>query len=172
MIDLLVVAAKTTDQWYFSRQKVDKSPLTYGLYQTSNGRTVAEQTWRGGSGQNENTCDVGKGWLPGGWYDQWGHWNNYGGKIQGRVFYLSDKQCWNGYWRRELFIHTEETAQQTQQCTSWNPDDPYCWEGAHDHKSEGCIKISPDAMSSMHSLYGQWNAKHNSFVKSRALYVG
>ena len=91
-------------------------------------------------------CWVGHGWLPTGYYDLRGHWNNYNGTIRGRVFYLQDKTCWNGTWRTQLFIHSEETADQGQYCPTAG-DDPYCWDGPSDYYSNGCIKLS-------HSGYG------------------
>ena len=63
------------------------------------------------------------------------------GTIKGRVFYLSNKPCWNGTWRSELFIHSEETAAQGQYCPTAY-DDPFCWEGDYDyHSSFGTTAI-------------------------------
>jgi len=116
--------------WFeFTRQSNISSPLTMawqygpGYYGT--------QTWRAGSGVSTDACWVGHGWLPTGYYDLRGHWDNYNGTIRGRVFYLQDKTCWNGTWRTQLFIHSEETAAQGQYCPTAG-DDPYCWDGPSD----------------------------------------
>ena len=95
--------------WFeFTRQSNIASTLTMaweygpGFYGT--------QSWRAGSGVSTDACWIGHGWLPTGYYDLWGHWDNYGGKIAGRVFYVQNKPCWNGTWRTELFVHSEETG--------------------------------------------------------------
>jgi hypothetical protein len=114
--------------------------------------------WRAGSGQVQDACQVGRGWLPTGWYDSRGHWNNYDATIKGRVFWISDKQCQYGTWRTELFIHTEETSTTGQYCPTAG-DDPYCWEGDFDYESNGCIKIKQPNYD-MYNFHNWW---HNKF---------
>lgn len=125
--------------------------------------TECSDNWRAGSGQPGHTdgCEVNKGWLPTGDYDLWGHWDGYDGVIKGRVFYVQDKVCWNGSaTRRELFIHTEETASNGQYCPT-SGDDPYCWEDVNDYASEGCIKVA-HPNNGFNNVIG---ANHNWFHK-------
>ena len=116
------------------------------------------------------------GWLPTGYYDLWGHWDNYNGAIAGRVFYLQNKPCWNGTWRTELFVHSEETAGQGQYCPTAG-DDPYCWEGAYDYYSNGCIKVSRAGYpSDLRLVHDGWHSKssdyrHGYFTINNWLYV-
>jgi len=109
--------------------------------------------WRAGSGLRMD--DGTNGWLPAGFYSVRGHWDNYNGtRIWGRVWYLSDKVGISGAVRKGLFIHTEETMYNGQ----YNPtagDDPKCWEGVDDYRSEGCIKLAyPEDIDRAHWL---WN---------------
>jgi hypothetical protein len=114
--------------------------------------------------------------VPTGYYDLWGHWNNYDGKIAGRVFYLQNKPCWNGTWRTELFVHSEETAGQGQYCPTAG-DDPYCWEGPSDYYSNGCIKVSRAGYpSDLRLVHDGWHGKsgdsrHGYFTINNWLYV-
>lgn len=110
--------------------------------------------WRSGSGtgsQITNDCAIGKGWLPVGWYDQWGHWENYNGTaIWGNVFWLSNKSCWNGsVTRTELFIHSEMKQDGTQHATY----EPQRWDGTSDYASNGCVKLSPSDILNWHHYY-------------------
>jgi hypothetical protein len=102
-----------------------------------------DMSWRAGSGTSPYACRRAEGWLPAGWYSQWGHWNHYDAeKVKGRVWWVQDKYCSDGATKRvELFIHSEETAQNGQQCTSIY-DDRFCWERAADYYSLGCIKLA------------------------------
>jgi hypothetical protein len=129
--------------------------------------------WRAGSGQVKDACQVGRGWLPTGYYDLWGHWNHYDSTIKGRVFYLSNKRCQYDVLRTELFIHTEETASTGQACTS-APDDPYCWEGDFDYESNGCIKVKQPNMD-MYEFHNWWHNKfgdrHDSFTINNNVWV-
>jgi hypothetical protein len=131
-------------------------------------------SWRAGSGTSTDSCWISHGWLPNGWYDLWGHWNNYDGSaIKGRVFYLQNKQCWNGTWRTELFVHSEETAGNGQYCPS-PYDDPFCWEGDSDYYSNGCIKVSH--WNDIGGVHQAWHDKsgdyrHGSFGISNWIYV-
>ena len=102
---------------------------------------VLESKRRPGTTQNE--CRRGEGWLPSGWYSQWGHWNDYNGSaVKGRVWWLQDKYCSDGVTKRtELFIHSEETASNGCRTGTSAYDDPFCWERL-DYYSLGCIKIA------------------------------
>ena len=161
--------------WFeFTRQSNLWSPLTIAT--DYGGGFVTTQTWRAGSGTSTDACWVAHGWLPTGWYDLWGHWNNYDGTIKGRVFYLSNKPCWNGTWRSELFIHSEETAAQGQYCPTAY-DDPYCWEGDYDYHSNGCVKVSRAGNpSDLRLVHDGWHSRsgdyrHGSFGVGNFLYV-
>jgi hypothetical protein len=161
--------------WFeFTRQSNLWSPLTIAT--DYGGGFVTTQTWRAGSGTSTDACWVAHGWLPTGWYDLWGHWNNYDGTIKGRVFYLSNKPCWNGTWRSELFIHSEDTAAQGQYCPTAY-DDPYCWEGDYDYHSNGCVKVSRAGNpSDLRLVHDGWHSRsgdyrHGSFGVGNFLYV-
>jgi hypothetical protein len=135
-------------------------------------------SWRAGSGTNTDTCDVGDGWLPNGWYDLWGMYDHKDGTaIDGRAWYLQDKQCHDGTWRTELFIHTEETVDNGQSCPT-SGDDPHCWEGTFDYKSNGCIKIAyPNSgfPNDIGDAHGDWHrnvsGSHGTFTSTDRLYV-
>ena len=136
----LVVAPANalTPGWFqFDRYSNTNSNL-FWMLQTSSG--TKWWYYRAGSGTSTDECWVSHGWLPGGWYDMWGMWDTYnGGQIFGRVFRLSDHTCKNGSTRRTaLFIHTEETPSQGQNCGY----EPQCWDGDGDYYSLGCIKVS------------------------------
>ena len=162
--------------WFeFTRQSNTWSPLTMA-WELGAGR-YETQTWRSGSGISTDACWIGHGWLPTGWYDLWGHWDYYDGSaIRGRVFYLQNKPCWNGTWRTELFVHSEETAGQGQYCPT-PYDDPFCWEGDFDYYSSGCIKVSrAGSPSDLRLVHDGWHAKsgdgrHGSFSIDNWLYV-
>ncbi len=93
-----------------------------------------------------------------------------GAEIKGRVWALQDKACSGGIVRTELFIHTEETNTNTQECTSAT-DDPWCWDstaapggstGSNDYYSQGCIKVrrnSPEGSwpNNMGNLDSDWH---------------
>jgi len=76
--------------WFeFARQSNIASTLTM-VWQYGTGY-YGTQSWRAGSGVSTDACWIGHGWLPTGYYDLWGHWDNYNGAIAGRVFYLQNK---------------------------------------------------------------------------------
>jgi hypothetical protein len=159
----------------FARQTNSASTLTI-VWQPIPGH-FATASWRAGSGTSTDACWIGHGWLPAGRYDLNGHWDYYNGSaIKGRVFYLQNKQCWNGTWRTELFIHSEETADQGQYCPTVY-DDPFCWEGDSDYYSAGCIKLSRAGFpSDLRLAHDAWHAKsgdnrHGSFWINDWLYV-
>ncbi len=159
---------------YFEFAKGTNSNSTlYWRYMDDYGRCIYAVSWRAGSGVTTDPCQRYYGWLPNGWYDlkATGHVHDYGGtSIWGRVWSLQDKACKDGTLRTELFIHTEETVDNGQVCTS-DPDDRQCWDktkapgdsqaGTNDFLSQGCIKVRrrspegswPDAMSQVDSYW-------------------
>jgi hypothetical protein len=142
----------------------------------------SSRSWRAGSGTSRYECRPAEGWLPAGWYSQWGHWNQYGGSaVRGRVWWLQDKYCRDGVTRRtELFIHSEETASNGQSCSPAY-DDPFCWERAADYYSLGCIKLArpspaadfPNDLGNAHSVYHNYggSSAHGAFTDAYELYV-
>ncbi|HEY3105252.1 MAG TPA: hypothetical protein VGJ49_00505 [Gaiellaceae bacterium] len=167
--------------WTFERISNTNSTLTWKwTYPPS--PTQYTRSWRAGSGTTQNECRRAEGWLPVGWYSQWGHWNHYdGSSIRGRVWWLQDKYCWDGVTKRtELFIHSEETASNGQSCTSAY-DDPFCWERAADYYSLGCIKLArpspvadfPNDLGNAHSVYHSYGGStdHGAFSDAYELYV-
>ncbi len=168
-------AAYAYPTWFeFARQSNAWSTLT--LVWQYGPDHYGTQAFRAGSGTSTDACAVGNGWLPTGYYDLHGHWDNYDGTIKGRVFYLQDKQCWNGTWRTQLFIHSEETASQGQYCPTAG-DDPYCWDADYDYYSDGCIKVSRAGNpSDLRLVHDGWHAKsgdtrHGAFTVNNFLYV-
>ena len=128
--------------WTFERNSNTNSTLSWKwTYPPS--PTQYARSWRAGSGSSTNECRRAEGWLPAGWYALWGHWNHYGqDAIKGRVWWVQDKYCSDGVTKRtELFIHSEETADNGQSCSSAY-DDRFCWERAADYYSLGCIKLA------------------------------
>jgi len=154
-------AAAANGWWTFDRNTNLNSTLTWKwTYPPSSAQY--SHSWRAGAGSSTDECRRAEGWLPAGWYTQWGHWNRYSGSaIKGRVWWFQDKYCYDGVTKRtELFIHSEETADNGQTCTSaW--DDPTCWEREADYYSLGCIKVArpspvanfPNDLGSAHSYY-------------------
>lgn len=137
------------------------------------GSCVYSLQWRAGSGNgNQDPCAVNQGRLPDGWYDSpYGMINEYAGtSVRGRVWTLQDHVCYNGTYRTELFIHTEEGINNGQDCSS-AADDPKCWDrtaacstcsvATNDYFSEACIKVRRDSpegswagdMGNVHSAY-------------------
>jgi hypothetical protein len=163
---------------YFDFHKISNTGSV--LYETwqdaATGKVYAQQSWRAGSGYSIDECLQGAGWLPSGYYNIVSHYDHYDGtKVKGRVWQLSDKACWNGTPRSELFIHSEETADNGQYCTAIY-DDPFCWEGDFDYKSAGCIKVAhaapyPSDIARADSAWHNWgggsgylNLYHRVFV--------
>jgi hypothetical protein len=174
-------ASAANGWWTFERRSNLDSTLTWKwTYPPSPAQY--SRSWRAGSGTSTNECRRAEGWLPAGWYSQWGHWNNYDGSaIRGRVWWLQDKYCSDGITKRtELFIHSEETAANGQLCTSaW--DDSTCWERQADYYSLGCIKLArpspvasfPNDLGNAHSAYHTYGGsdRHGAFTDSFELYV-
>ena len=167
--------------WTFKRETNANSTLSWKWTYPPNS-TQHSKSWRAGSGTTQNECRRGEGWLPSGWYSQWGHWNDYNGSaVKGRVWWLQDKYCSDGITKRtELFIHSEETGSNGQNCTSAY-DDPFCWERASDYYSLGCIKIArpspvanfPNDLGVAHSYYHKYggSSAHGAFTDTFELYV-
>jgi hypothetical protein len=172
---IAVAPASAVNGWWKFRRETNINSTLFWIYTYPPNPTQYSFSWRAGSGTSTDACEVGKGWLPTGWYTLKGHWNGYeGSKIKGRVWWVQDKQCSNGTWRTELFIHTEENSNNGQTCTSAY-DDPFCWERVEDHYSQGCIKLSyPTHISSAHSRYHDYGGKsaHGDFADdANELYV-
>jgi hypothetical protein len=155
--------------WTFDRNTNRNSTLTWKWTYPPSPEQYTH-SWRAGSGSSMDECIRGEGWLPAGWYAQWGHWNHYAGSaIRGRVWWLQDKYCSDGLTKRvELFIHSEETSDNGQSCTSaW--DDPFCWEREADYYSLGCIKLArpspvasfPNDLGSAHTYYHSYGGSPN-----------
>jgi hypothetical protein len=171
--------ARASIGWFELDRTSNTSSTLRWKYALDNDMVYTGASWRAGTGSTTACNQIGRGWLPVGWYDTWGHWNNYDGLIKGRVFYLQDKRCGDGTLRTELFIHSEETASTGQYCPT-SGDDPYCWEGWTDYYSNGCIKLAhanagfPDAIGAAH---WEWHNRfgspaHGSYGLYHRLYVG
>ncbi|WP_326770573.1 hypothetical protein OG978_43230 (plasmid) [Streptomyces sp. NBC_01591] len=137
-------SARTTDAYYlrFNKGSVTNSRLE--LVKRTPGRDKVIKTYKAGSGQVKNTCAVGKGWLPNAgaskpYAVQW-HRKNFDGIINGFVIKISDRKCYNGTKRTELFIHSEmkpNGKQGTRESERWTNSGP------NDYYSNGCIKLNP-----------------------------
>ena len=115
--------------------------LIYGQIRGNCGYQCVTSWYRAGSGNGTNACEP-YNWIPIGGYSVPFHADNYGGSlIQGRVWRLSDYQCSNGVRRTELFVHSQETYWQGQDCPSGYPGD-FCWDTDNDYYSHGCIKVA------------------------------
>ena len=156
-------AGTAASGWFsFKRTSNTDSRLVFKWAYDTNPTVYTSPTWRAGSGSSTVCGEIGRGWLPLGWYDVWGHWNHYDALIKGRVIWLQNKRCGDGTLRTELFIHSEETAANGQSCPTGG-DDPYCWEGWFDYYSNGCIKLAyPNAgyANDIGSAHWYW---HNRF---------
>lgn len=164
--------------WQYGRFSSIDSTLFW--VDTTDGSTISNWwSWRAGSGNgSRDECARSAGWLPLGWYDQWGHWDTYNGDaIKGRTWRVSDKACYNGTVRTGLFIHTEQTQSNGQNCGI----ESQCWEKVGDYYSLGCIKISypnygfPNSIGDAHARYGSpasgGTTEHGSHTMRWALYV-
>jgi hypothetical protein len=136
----------STLHWYVYRTDLDPPRLT------------THETWRagsgiGGTGAGKNDCATSRGWLPNGWYSMKLMETFNGSRIKGVVFQLNNKECAaGGTTRTELFVHSEMTSSGGQSCPT-SGDDPFCWEGNGDYKSEGCIKLKPADIKEAASYY-------------------
>jgi hypothetical protein len=106
-------------------------------YTVDGGDPIYGNYWRAGSGLQydprwADDCIINVGWLPNGQYDIYTMWHNWSnpGDVQGRLWELQSKVCWNGSeTRTALLIHTNETS-----------DNRSLWTG--DYNSNGCIKLA------------------------------
>ena len=133
--------------------------LIYGQIRGNCGYQCVTSWYRAGSGNGTNACEP-YNWIPIGGYSVPFHADNYGGSlIQGRVWRLSDYQCSNGVRRTELFVHSQETYWQGQQCPSGYPD--FCWDTDNDYYSHGCIKVArmpvPSDLRALDTFEHSWN---------------
>lgn len=145
---------------------------------------VYHSEMRAGSGMGNQftTCQTNQGRLPNGWYNTGNEHhvhNKNGSEIDGRVWGLQDKNCGNGTIRTALFVHTEETVTNGQNCPNNSTDDKHCWEtAAWDYRSAGCIKIShpnngfPNHVNSLNSWWHNQVGGGNGVSYSRVLWVG
>ena len=114
--------------------------LIYGQIRGNCGYQCVTSWYRAGSGSGTNACEH-NNWIPIGGYNVLFHSDSYAGSlIQGRVWRLSDYWCSNGVVRSDLFVHSQETYWQGQQCPSGYPD--FCWDTDSDYYSLGCIKVA------------------------------
>lgn len=140
-------------------QNPQRSRLVWRVYRHQDGkRTLVERdAWRAGSGFTKGSTDACRkndGWLPNGAYRPRLHANYWGSLIKGRAIALGAKQCANGTWRTDLFIHTEQ-GDRNSQCPDRRGDQVCRWEypKINDYKSLGCIKLSPGDLK---QLYDAW----------------
>jgi len=170
--------AATNVFFAFHRSTNTNSYLTINREDTFSGKILSQQGFRAGSGSSTNECQTGVGWLPTGWYDIVGHFDNYNGSlIKGRVWQLSDKRCngGTGTLRTQLFIHSEETSDQGQYCPT-SGDDPFCWEGTSDYYSDGCIKLAhaqpyPSDIAKADNDWDAWDGRHGYFTSVTSVFV-
>jgi hypothetical protein len=133
------------------------------------GATCYTSWYRAGSGNGYDACQT-NNWVPLGTYTVPWHNHNYNASlIKGRVWRMSDYQCQNGVRRTELFVHSEETADNGQYCTAGDPDDDFCWEGDQDYYSFGCIKVARMPVTNGQSDLGRIDSYQHSY---NVQYVG
>ena len=136
-IAALVWAAPASASYFY----YNRTSLTDSRFEASDNYGNWTGYLRAGSGIGTDACQY-YNWLPLGYYSVYWHDDHFDGtKIKGRVWRLSDYQCSNGVRRTELFVHSEENAQQGQSCYGDGSDSPFCWEGNNDFYSYGCIKL-------------------------------
>ncbi len=119
---------------------------------------VETKSWRAGSGilgrAGRDSCATSKGWLPNGTYGIRLNLENRGRLIKGRAFRIDDKACPSGRVRRNLYLHTEQGAGNSQ-CRDRRGDQVCRWEHPrfNDYKSLGCIKMSPRDLAELAGLF-------------------
>jgi hypothetical protein len=158
------------EKFWFVKNTNNNSTLWYKRYESSTGKVVSQPSWRAGSGVNTNACHTDHGWLPNGWYDVQGHWNHYAAsRISGRVWWLTNKACGSYPYtlRTDLFIHTEETPQNTQDTSL----ERWWWDGTTDFYSEGCIKMRPNEIGALHTYWSNWDGHQETFTMRDGLRV-
>lgn len=147
-----------------------RSRLTWRVYRHHDGtRTLVERkAWRAGSGftrRSTDACRKNDGWLPDGHYRPRLHADYWGSLIKGRAIGLGAKQCADGTWRTDLFIHTEQ-GEANRQCPDRKGDQVCRWEYPRidDYRSWGCIKMSP---GDLRELVTAWRAHFDLGADSR-----
>jgi hypothetical protein len=143
-----VVAYRNEKPVFYFLKNV-QSPLNSRLtaYLSVNG-TYYRIVQRAGSGNGStDECASNAGYLPDGNYSNtdsdsrshFTHYNKTWGNpvVQGWVWDLGDKQCRNGRYRTELFIHSQGTS-------GWSDSN---------YASQGCIKINQADRSHLSSMY-------------------
>lgn len=136
--------------WKVDRQRPDGS-----------WKAVERADWRAGSGfrgrHTTHECVRDRGWLPDGRYSFVQRNDYVGSVIHGRAFSLGSKQCRDGTWRTDLFIHTE-SGPDNRQCAN-GPGDQLCrweWPRINDYRSHGCVKMSPTDLGELTRRYHRW----------------
>jgi hypothetical protein len=170
--------ATTSVFFAFHRSTNANSLLTVNRQDVYTGQILNQLSLRAGSGTSTDECWVSHGWLPTGWYNIVGHFDNYNGSaIKGRVWQLSDKRCngGTGTLRTELFVHSEEWSDGGQYCPTAG-DDPFCWEGTFDYYSEGCIKLAhatpyPSDIARADNFWDAYDGRHGYFNGATLLFV-
>lgn len=155
-----------------------KIRMTYGWYDGEIWHcctTVSKTAGSGAkNGDNKNDCVVNVGWIPDTnqpSYDNeyyLDHYESYPGNlIHGTAWLILNSRYGGSYancdgdssWERSsLLIHSEMTGGHEQDCSN-DPDDQWCWDGNSDYHSEGCIKVSWNAI---HGNAGHEYGKENS----------
>jgi hypothetical protein len=138
----------------------DRSELRWQLVRSAGGaeQVVDQKSWRAGAGmlgrRGRDACARDRGWLPDGSYRVRAHLDYPGRLIKGRAFRLDDKRCANGRVRRQLFLHTEQGAHNTQ-CRDRRGDQACRWEypRINDYRSHGCIKLAPADLADLMAHY-------------------
>jgi hypothetical protein len=88
---------------------------------------------------------------------------------------LNDKPCWDGTPRGDLFIHSEETADNGQTC-GYPYNEWYCWDGPTDYYSYGCIKLSratpyPSHLAQADNAWDGWGGPYGYVNLYHRVYV-
>lgn len=148
-----------------------RSRLTWRVFRHHEGgrrSLVEKKSWRAGSGftrRSTNACRKNDGWLPDGHYRPRLYANYWGSLIKGRAIGLGAKQCADGTWRTDLFIHTEQ-GDRNRQCPDRKGDQVCRWEYPRfdDYRSWGCIKLAP---GDLRELVTAWRAHFDLGADSR-----
>jgi hypothetical protein len=152
-------AINTSAVSYFEFDKGSNAPMGVLHFWVFDGLTdalILHKQWTAGSGSGStDECYKDHGWLPNGYYSVKA-WHKTSGVILGDIFQLSDKACPSGTVRTLLFIHTEQTASNTQ-CADASGDQSCRWEGSSDYYSDGCIKLSPTDLHSAYAAFTGYN---------------
>ena len=158
--------APTADAAYFKYRKRDTT--IDGRIQGVCGSYCWTSEYRAGSGNGGKTgCQWGN-WIPNGTYNVQFHSDSYNHTIKGRVWYLNNYYCANGVTRTELFVHTEEYYDRSQLC--WSPyNEDYCWDGAGDYYSLGCIKVARRPVVDGYSDVGRIDSFHHSYPVNQVI---